>query len=234
LNVNNTGPMTWMNSSSTIRKGKAVEVNALWYNSLKIMDFFSLKLGDTTLKYYRLAEQVKESFNKKFWNKHEKCLYDAITDKNNDISVRPNQIIVLGLPFRVLEKNREYHILRKVTEELLTPVGLRTLSYKDHRYISRIEKENRKTYYNGVVWGYLLGFYITSYMRLHENTMKARVEMEEKIMKVIKNNLKNNGIGTLSETYEGKIPYNSIGNISSCLTIAEITRAYVENVLRKV
>ncbi|HIH26276.1 glycogen debranching enzyme family protein [Candidatus Woesearchaeota archaeon] len=233
LNVNNIEPMTWMDSNSTIRKGKAVEVNALWYNALRIMDFFSLKIGDTTLKYYRLAEQVKESFNKKFWNRHEKCLYDVITDKNNDISVRPNQIIVLGLPFRILERNREYHVLKKVTEELLTPVGLRTLSYKDHRFIGKIEKENKKTYYNGVVWGYLLGFYVTAYMRLHENTMKAIVEMEEKIMKIVKNNLKNNGIGTLSEMYEGKNPYNAIGNVSSCLSIAEITRAYVEDVLRK-
>jgi len=236
ISVSSNSPMTWMDTRNTLRNGKAVEVNALWFNALKIFDFFCMQFNETTSKYYNVSEIVRAYFNEEFWNHGEKCLYDVVTNGVPDISIRPNQLLAVALPFSLLNKKKELMVLKKVTEELLTPYGLRSLSYKDQRFISRYEGGESfrdKAYHNGTVWPYLLGFYITSYMKVHNHSLRAQQEMHEKILKLQIYNLKNAGIGTNSEIFDGEYPFAPKGCISQAWSVAEIIRAYLEDVLKK-
>ncbi len=222
--------LTWMDTKYNLREGKCVEVNALWYNCLKIMEFFAYKFEENNLDYVILAKKVKKSFNK-FWLG--KYLADNINGENKDISVRPNQIFVLSLPFRLLTREKELLVLKKVTDELLTPFGLRSLSKNDSKYIgkyygSAIERD--RSYHNGTIWGWLLGPYLSSYLRLHNYSSLAKKEAKEKILKYISISMKEYGIGTINEIYDGDFPYTARGCISQAWSVAEILRSYVEDV----
>ncbi|MBS3168817.1 glycogen debranching enzyme N-terminal domain-containing protein [Candidatus Woesearchaeota archaeon] len=229
-------PLTWMNTKYTLRKGKCVEVNALWYNALKITELFAKRFKEDFEEYLVISNMVKLSFNKEFWNHEENCLYDVVDNDFKDQSIRPNQIIAISLPFRILNIKKEYLVVKKVTEELLTRYGLRTLSTKDKNYIGIYqgnEIQRDKSYHNGTVFGWLLGPYITSYLKIHNYSKKGKEEADEKIIKYIIYSLKDYGIGTISEIYNGDYPNNSKGNISSACGVAETIRSYIEDLLNK-
>lgn len=226
--------LTWMDTKYTLRKGKCVEINALWYNALKITELFAKRFNEDFDEYLVISNMVKKSFNEKFWNSEQNCLYDII--ENKDSSIRPNQIFVVSLPFKILDKKREFLVVKKVTEELLTPYGLRTLSNKDRNYIGVYygnQEERDQAYHNGTVWPWLLGPYLTAYLKIHNYSAKGKEEAKEKVVKTIMHSIKDYGIGTINEIYDGDYPYVPRGCISQAWSVAELTRAYIEEILKK-
>ena len=171
------GPqLTWMDAvvngvPVTPRSGKAVEVQALWYNTLRTLQFLAEKFGEKHIAedYSQMAEKAKLSFNEKFWDSEKNCLYDVIDEFGRpDLSIRPNQIIVCALDFNLIDKEKANRIVDFVQNELLTPVGLRTLSPKDPRYQSKYVggRESRdKAYHSGTIWPWLTGPFVTSYLK---------------------------------------------------------------------
>ncbi len=229
-------PLTWMDTKYTVRRGKCVEINALWYNALKIAELFAKRFDEDFEDYLVISNMVKKSFNEVFWNHGKNCLYDRVDGNFSDESIRPNQIFAVSLPFRILDLRKEHLVVKRVTEELLTPYGLRSLSKKDQNYIGIYEgnqEQRDRAYHNGTVWGWLLGPYISAYLKIHNYSKKGKEEAYEKILKNIIHSLRDYGIGTIAEIYDGNAPFKSRGCISQAWSVAEITRAYVEDLLKE-
>jgi predicted glycogen debranching enzyme len=229
--------LTWMDAKIgdmviTPRMGKPVEVNALWYNALKIMEFFSDRFNYLVGRdqYAVMADLAKKSFNQSFWNKEARCLFDCINGSQVDASIRPNQIFAISLPFPVLKTERHRSVLKKIEQELLTPFGLRSLSPKDPKYAGKyfgnaIERD--KIYHQGTVWAWLLGPYITAYLRIHGRTPET-LEYVKSLLEPFRNHIYEAGLGTISELFDGDSPHEPNGCISQAWSVAEILRVMVE------
>ena len=236
---------TWMDAkygdfAFTPRNGKVVEVNALWYNSLKIMEALSKKyekIGKRLIskKYADMAEDCKKSFNKKFYNARRKCLYDVIGDNK----VRPNQLFALSLTYPVVEPDSEIakNIINVVEKKLLNNYGLKTLAKGETNYVDIYEGDGIRrdmSYHQGITWPWLLGLYYNSLrnMKAFENDKNKRKELTTKIQefkrkteKTFKKEISESGcIGSLSELYDSKTPYLPKGAFAQCWSVAEIFR----------
>lgn len=231
--------MTWMNvrvadEPVTPRHGKAVEVEALWYNALKIVADLARKFGDDRAHVFAtLATVAKRSFQVTFWNEDGKYLYDCVQGKKTDASVRPNQIIAVCLPHPLLERDRAASVVDCVGRELRTPFGLRTLSPQDPRYRGRYEGDaasRDEAYHQGTVWAWLLGPFITAYLRVHGRS-PTRVEEARGFIEAFRDHLRDVGLGTVSELFDGDPPHTPRGCISKALSVAELLRAYREDIL---
>jgi predicted glycogen debranching enzyme len=219
------------------RQGKVVEVNALWYNALKIMAAIAEKLnmGKEADLYNKRAEKTKRSFQKAFWNEEGGCLYDWVDGKQKDATFRPNQILAVSLPYSVLPKTLEKQILGKVDAELLTPFGLRTLSPGDSRYqgVYRGGVETRdNAYHQGSVWAWLIGAYVDAFVKVHGATPETR-ETCEKIFMCFIEHLRQAGLGTIAEIFDGNPPYHPRGCVSQAWSVGEVLRIYCEKLLGK-
>ena len=154
-----------------------------------------------------------------------------------DSAVRPNQIFAVSLPFTFLPRNKEKAIVERVEQDLLTPFGLRTLSKEHPAYIGRYMGGPRSrdlAYHNGTVWPWLLGPYVTAYLKVRRNSKESLENMRADMQTILKNfdkNLESGGIGTIPEVFDGDYPYNSGGCIAQAWSVAEVLRAYVEDVL---
>jgi len=215
-------PLTWM---KTIRKGKCVEVNSLWYNALKIINYFTKKLNYKTKHYDYLSKMSKNSFNKEFWNKNKNYLYDRTEKDIKDISIRPNPLIAISLNFEIIDVKKKFMIMKKINEELLTPFGIRSLSKNDYRFNNSVESS--LCHSNVAVFPWLLGFYVTTYLKLNNNSEKSKKECESKIFNNILK-LKDNTLGLIPEFFYDEINCTSGGSINYLISTAEILRAYVE------
>ncbi len=237
------GPkLTWMDAVVegniiTPRAGKAVEIQALWYNTLKTMEFLANKFQENHLreKYAAMAKQTNESFNLKFWNPQRNCLFDVIDDKASDASIRPNQILAASLDFSMLDRTKKIKIIDIVTHELVTPFGLRTLSLDDPKFIGKCtgDRHSRdKAYHNGTIWPWLLGPYISAYLKARNYAPKSRtIALEALIQPLFKFGISQGGLGSISEIYDCDAPNDPRGCISQAWSIAEPLRAYMEDVL---
>jgi predicted glycogen debranching enzyme len=239
------GPqLTWMDTivddaPFTPRSGKAVEVQALWYNSLRVMQLLAEKFNENRIaeEYHKMADVAKASFNNKFWDENRKCLFDVITDSGEpDLSVRPNQIIVGALDFSIIDQEKANHVADFVEAELLTPVGLRTLSPKDSRYKGRYEGDRPsrdRSYHNGSVWPWLTGPLTTAYLKAkgYEDS-NVQYAYKNFIRPLFTNELRRGGLGTLNEIYDGDAPYMPRGCIAQAWSVAEPLRAVIEDILR--
>jgi len=215
------GPgLTWMDVKLnkkyvTPRGGKAVEIQALWYNALKIMEFFSGKLGEDKKKYFTLDQRVKKSFNEKFWNGS--YLDDCLGDK----SLRPNQIFAVGLDFSMLDDKKMKRVVSVVKKELLTKYGLRTLSKNDPRFHGKYLgswRERNVAYHQGTVWPWLFGMFVRSWIKV-----KGDKKIINKTIKpFVKEEIMRFGLGTISEIVDGDKPFESRGCISQAWSIGEI------------
>jgi predicted glycogen debranching enzyme len=225
--------LTWMDTKIgdwviTPREGKAVEINALWYNALRFMEDLAKQFDRDYSKYKSLAELVKKNFNEQFWNEEEGCLYDVI-GRFKDASIRPNQIFAVSLPHSMLSKEKEKKVMSKVEEELLTPYGLRSLSPKDSDYKGAYlgdQLTRDLSYHQGTVWPWLLGPFVTAYVKVRG---KKGVE---KLLSALFEHLSDAGIGTISEIFDGDAPHKPKGCISQAWSVAEILRCYFEDVRR--
>jgi len=217
------GPgLTWMDvcidgKYATPREGKAVEIQALWYNTLKIMEFFSKKFKENSKKYLEFANKVKKSFNEKFWNGS--YLDDCLGDK----SIRPNQLFAISLDFDVLDKYKRKNVLSVVIKHLLTDYGLRTLSNKDSNYqkvYSGNHVERDLAYHQGTVWPWLWGIFIKSWIKATGNDKTIKKGLES----FVKKEIIRFGLGTISEIIDGDKPFESKGCISQSWSISEILK----------
>jgi len=232
--------LTWMDAwvdgkPVTPRFGKPVEVSALWYNSLRAMERFAkdLAIESDEIEFRSLADKTKVSFNEKFWDSSRDCLHDVLLDGDHgDSKTRPNQLFALALPFPVLNESERWRaVLRTIEAELLTPVGLRSLSPFDPNYWGQCtgEASARDTaYHQGTVWPWLFGSYVTAYLRVFPPDPKTLMFVQQ-LYNPFKKRMTEAGIGTVSEIYDGDPPNLSRGCISQAWSIAEILRSYARD-----
>jgi predicted glycogen debranching enzyme len=222
--------LTWMDAKIgelviTPRTGKPVEIQALWYNALKIMSDLSDECGyaDDVERFDDMAELCRQSFNAAFWNEAEQCLYDVIENGKRDGSIRPNQIFAAGLKHSMLDEDRARKVVDKVESELLTPVGLRTLNPSDPRYCpiyvgSPLDRDS--AYHQGTVWAWLIGGFVDAYRRVHPAD-SGRVEV---IIAAFQTHLSEAGLGQVSEIFDGDPPHMPRGCFAQAWSVAELLR----------
>ncbi len=225
--------LTWMDAKSgeevfTPRIGKPVEIQALWYNALEIMRRFAKKFKDKDGKhlYEDLAKRAKKTFNNEFWNEDVECLYDVIEGENRDSSIRPNQIFAVSLKHSMLSMFRAKKIVQKVENELFTPFGLRSLSPKDIRYreiYSGSPFERDSAYHQGAVWAWLMGAFVKSVQRTYPKGRKSK-RYVEKILDGFEAHLSEEGVGQISEIFDGDEPHQPRGCFAQAWSVAEILR----------
>jgi predicted glycogen debranching enzyme len=235
--------LTWMDASVgndviTPRTGKAVEIQALWYNTLRTMELLANKFNAPTLaqRYSDMANQTKQSFNEKFWNPKNGCLFDVVDGKDVDASIRPNQIFAVSLNFTMLDQEKSQKVVESVSRELVTSYGLRTLSLGDPKFIGKCSGDSRSrdmAYHNGTIWPWLLGPYVTAYLKVYEFSAEARQQtFENLILPLFTTGIHQGGLGTMNEIYDCDPPNEPRGCISQAWSVAEPLRAYVEDILQ--
>lgn len=228
--------LTWMDAKydgvpSTSRYGKAVEINALWYNSLcRIAQFYDQRDKEESKRYRDMAYKVKGSFCKLFWNEEAGYLYDCILpDGSVDVSFRPNQIFAVSLPFSPLSAEQQMRVVDAVQKNLLTPFGLRTLNPQDSRYKGTYkgpQKERDEAYHQGTVWPYLIGPFVESYLKVNDFNRKSKKQALEFIKPLLKHMSENGCLGQLCEIFDGDEPHKPRGCVAQAWSIAELIRAY--------
>ncbi len=227
--------LTWMDAKVgdwvvTPRHGKAVEINALWYNALMVMSHMAKKFEDRDI-YINLAHKTKDSFEKVFWNGTDNCLYDVVNDFGKDPSVRPNQIMAVGLSFAVVDGDMAKSIVEKVWKELYTPYGLRSLSKNNSQYKGVYSGDvwsRDGAYHQGTVWTWPLGRFIKAYVRVNGSTKVARKNALDFILPFI-DHMKDGGLGSISEIFDGNVPHYPRGCFAQAWSVSEILRAAVED-----
>ncbi len=228
--------LTWMDAKVgdwvvTPRHGMAVEINALWYNGLKVMSRLAQEFQDEDV-YLELASRTKEAFLRVFWNESRSCLYDVVNEAGSDGSLRPNQILAVGLTYPVLEGREARSVLETVWRELYTPYGLRTLSQDSPQYRGTYSGDiwsRDGAYHQGTVWTWLLGRFIKAYVRINGNTQETRKNALDFILPFV-DHIKDAGIGSISEIFDGDNPHEPRGCFAQAWSVAEILRAAVEDV----
>jgi len=233
---------TWMDAkyegiAATPRNGKTVEINALWYNALKILEELSLKFEEEKLakEYLKKANKCKRNFKAKFYNEKRKCLYDVVGDSK----IRPNQLFSTALTYPVIEPNTKIakEMLNTTTKKLKNKYGLKTLAKGEKNYIDIYEGNSFKrdmSYHQGITWPWLLGIYNDAFKKIKENekAIKNKKQYEEDYEKFIKelkttatNMMEDEGcIGSVSELYDSKRPQLPKGAIAQAWSVAEIFR----------
>ena len=229
--------LTWMDAKIgdwvvTPRTGKAVEIQALWYNALCVMSDLAKRFGDGEghSKYASRAAKAKASFNKQFWNDGENCLYDVINGSEKDSAVRPNQIFAVSLPHSMLNATRSRAVVNKVETELLTPVGLRSLSQGDPNYVpiyigSPLERD--AAYHQGTVWAWLIGAFVDAYRKVNARNKGLNKRVAE-ILAGFQMHLSEAMLGQVAEIFDADAPHNPRGCAAQAWSVAEILRVMSE------
>jgi predicted glycogen debranching enzyme len=226
--------LTWMDAKAgdwvvTPRRGKAVEINALWYNALRLMTDWLARTGDPegAREMHELAERVYASFNQRFWNDGAGYLFDVVDGEHgNDGACRPNQLFSISLPNPVLEQKRWKLVLDVVERDLVTPVGLRSLSphHPDYKPTYRGDLLARDAaYHQGTVWSWLIGPYIDAYLRVRPDDIAgARSKLEGLVA-----HLGDACIGTVSEVFDAEPPFLAGGCAAQAWGVAELLRCLI-------
>lgn len=228
--------VTWMDVRVgdlvvTPRHGKPVEINALWYNALKIMEKLSKYYGEDYEVYRKLSVKVKESFERKFWNEKTQCLYDVVDE--NDDKIRPNQIWAVSLPFSILDKEKEKKIVNTVYKHLYSTYGLRSLSFMDKdfkkQYIGKLIDRD-KAYHMGTTWAFLIGGFITAYCKVN-NYSKEAITRAKEMCDVFQDTMRDGCINGIAEIFDGETPITGRGCYTQAWSVAEVLRAYANDVM---
>ena len=227
--------LTWMDAKVddwvvTPRRGKAVEINALWYNALRLYADWLREEGDpeaTAVDAH--AERAHESFNRRFWYAEGEYLYDVIDgEQGDDPACRPNQILSISLDHPVLDRDRWEPVLAVVRDRLLTPVGLRSLSpgHRDYKpqYYGDLRARDA-AYHQGTVWGWLVGPFVDAWLRVHPGD---KAGARQYALEGFAAHLGDAGIGTLSEVFDAEPPYTPRGCMAQAWSVAEVLRAWMK------
>jgi len=231
--------LTWMDAKVgdwvvTPRSGKPVEIQALWHNALRVLLDLATLYGDSGPRTFvgELAGQAHQSFAAQFWNAEAGCLYDVVDGERRDGSIRPNQIFAVSLHHPLLDRDQERQIVEVVERELLTPLGLRSLSPRDPSYRPHYEggvQERDSAYHQGTVWPWLMGPFLTAYIKVHDRSTEARSQAKL-WMRPFEEHLKTAGLGQISEIADAEPPYTPRGCIAQAWSVAELLRAAVEDI----
>lgn len=230
--------ITWMDVRVgewvvTPRHGKPVEINALWYNALKIMEELSVRFGEDGSHYTALSAQVKASFTERFWDEEHQCLFDVI-DGDPDDHIRPNQIYAVSLPFSLLSPEKERAVVALVERELFVGCGLRSLttSHPDYHgiYCGSLPKRDA-AYHQGTAWGFLLGGFFTAYLKVNGHSPES-IRHALDLLAPIRHHLMQTGcIGSISEIFDGDAPHHPRGCYAQAWSVGEVLRCYCEDIL---
>jgi predicted glycogen debranching enzyme len=232
--------LTWMDAKVgdwvvTPRRGKAVEINALWYNALRLMEQWLSDAKDEAraANIGEIAGRVRESFNRRFWYEEGGYLYDVV-DTNvdaekggDDSSCRPNQVMAISLDHPVLDEARWQPVMDVVTERLLTPVGLRSLAPGSPDYKSKYYGDLRSrdaAYHQGTVWAWLIGPYVDAWLKLHPG---KESEARQFLMGFLPH-FNEQCIGSISEVFDAEAPYTPRGCVAQAWSVAEVLRCWVK------
>ncbi|MGA2498643.1 MAG: amylo-alpha-1,6-glucosidase [Tepidisphaeraceae bacterium] len=211
--------LTWMDAKCdgvafTPRHGKAVEINALWYNALML-------LGHT-----EQADRTREAFQRKFWINPFRGLFDVVHDDRVDTAVRPNQIFAVSLPHSPLSLEQQSAVVETVRRDLLTPYGLRTLARDDANYHGRYtgnRMSRDRAYHNGTVWAWLIGPFLESYLKVHGHSADAQRQARVWLQPLL-DHMNQSCIGQISECFEGDEPHRPVGCPAQAWSVAEVLR----------
>jgi predicted glycogen debranching enzyme len=227
--------LTWMDAKVddwvvTPRRGKAVEVNALWYNSLCLMEQWAADMNDRDRQDYRdRADRVRKSFNERFWYRGGGYLYDVVDAEQggNDPKCRPNQLLAISLEHPVLDPEHWKPVMRTVEQQLLTPVGLRSLAPIDPDFKPRYYGDLRTrdaAYHQGTVWGWLVGPFVDAWLKAYpDDVAGARRALEGFVA-----HLDDACIGSVSEIFDAEPPFTARGCIAQAWSVAELLRSWVK------
>jgi predicted glycogen debranching enzyme len=227
--------LTWMDAKVgdwvvTPRRGKAVEINGLWYNALRLLEgWLRDSQGDAAAQDLAAqAARVKSSFNERFWNAQTQCLYDVVDgDAGNDPACRPNQVLAISLRFPVLEPARWKPVLEVAQRQLLTPVGLRSLApghpdYKP-RYFGDLRARDA-AYHQGTVWAWLIGPFIDAWLKSYPEDRAGARRMLDGFVP----HLNEACVGSISEVFDAEKPFTPRGCIAQAWSVAEVLRCWVK------
>jgi len=231
--------LTWMDAKIgdwvvTPRSGKAVEINALWFNALMVFAELAQRGGNAreAQAFQQKAARVQQRFVEVFWNESAGCLYDYVDGDHRDAAVRPNQIFALSLPFPLLAGKKAKSVLKIVEEQLYTPVGLRSLARGEPGYQPRYggdQWSRDSAYHQGTVWSWLLGPLFTAIVRLEGEAGRRRAR---RMLEDFKPHLLQAGVGTISEIFDAEPPHAPRGCMAQAWSVAEILRACAEDLMR--
>jgi predicted glycogen debranching enzyme len=229
--------LTWMDAKIgdwvvTPRNGKAVEIQALWYNALRTMEALARSLGATgdARMYSSLARVADAGFNTLFWNEEAEYLYDVVAENQRDATLRPNQILAVSLKNSMLDGRRARAVVDAVERDLLTPYGLRSLPASDPRYRGRYEGDafaRDSSYHQGPVWPWLLGPFIDAYLKVNRQGKRSRRRVSE-WLRAFSLHLTEAGLGHVSEIFDGDAPHHPRGCFAQAWSVAEILRVAIE------
>jgi predicted glycogen debranching enzyme len=215
-----TTQLTWMDAKCndvtfTPRQGKAVEINALWYNALRL------------LNQNDLADKVQQNFAKTFWISPFRGLYDVVNGSQKDSKIRPNQIFAVSLPHSPLSRDQQYAVVEVVRRELLTPYGLRTLSPADPGFKSRYSGDQFTrdgAYHNGTIWAWLIGGFLEAYLKVNQRSPESVAQAKAWLQPLLDSMKMLGCIGQLAEIYEAQPPYRPVGCFAQAWSVAEVLR----------
>jgi predicted glycogen debranching enzyme len=226
--------LTWMDAKVddwvvTPRRGKAVEINALWFNALKLMEEWAGDHADRSEVYRDRAAQVRQSFNDRFWFADGRYLYDVIDgeDGGNDARCRPNQILSIALPHPALLEHRWEPVMRIVRDRLVTPVGLRSLAPGDPDYKPRYFGDLRArdaAYHQGTVWAWLAGPFIDAWLKVYPDDVAGA----QRALDGFVPHLNEACIGSISEVFDAEAPFTPRGCIAQAWSVGEVLRVWVK------
>jgi predicted glycogen debranching enzyme len=239
--------LTWMDAKVgdwvvTPRRGKAVELNALWYNALRLTaEWLSLikKEDQNGVRFTGEADRVYAEFQRRFWNPQLECLFDVVdspreqdgqlVDPHDDPSIRPNQVIAFSLKYPVLAEDKWTAVLDVVKAQLLTPVGLRSLSAGDPNYKARYDGDlytRDAAYHQGTVWPWLIGPFCDAWRRTYPEDHQSVADF----LRAFKDHLSDDGVGTISEIFDADPPFTPRGCMAQAWSVAEVLRSYLANI----
>ncbi|MGA2215862.1 MAG: amylo-alpha-1,6-glucosidase [Bryobacteraceae bacterium] len=227
--------LTWMDAKVddwvvTPRRGKAVEINALWYNALKLLEGWLAAVGESqqSARVAACAQQARESFHKRFWYEAGQHLYDVVDGPAGDDSAcRPNQILAISLQHPILDEARWPAVMEVAEAKLVTPVGLRSLSPDHKDYKPKYDGDLRSrdaAYHQGTVWAWLIGPFIDAWLKVHPRDFEGA----GKFLDGFEPHLREACIGSISEIFDAEPPFTPRGCIAQAWSVAEVLRCWIQ------
>jgi predicted glycogen debranching enzyme len=226
--------LTWMDAKVdgwvvTPRRGKAVEINALWFNALRLMERWAADHGDDPSTYRARADLAQRSFNERFWFAGSGHLFDVVDAEGggDDAKCRPNQLLAIALPHPVLARERWKPVMNVVRDRLLTPVGLRSLAQGDRDYKPRYYGDLRArdaAYHQGTVWGWLVGPFVDAWLKVYPDDIAAARRALDGFVP----HLDEACIGSISEVFDAESPFTPRGCIAQAWSVAEVLRTWMK------
>ena len=228
--------LTWMDAKVgdwvvTPRHGKPVEIQALWYNALSTMESLAQRFGERTdaAHYKQLADRARNSFCGQFWNEAAGCLFDVVSGDSRDNAIRPNQVFAVSLFHGMLSREKATRVVAAVERHLLTPYGLRSLAPSDPQYRGRYEGNpwsRDSAYHQGTVWPWLMGPFLTAYLKVNARSAEARNQAAEWLTE-FRRYIEEEGLGQIPEVFDGDAPHRAGGCLAQAWSVAELLRSLV-------